>query len=93
MSGKEYRSGMFCIDIKCAHHGALEKLEGEEYLEAKKTLCTDCYAWKFFNWLHENKYRIVQTMPEMSNRELVARIRGIDPVRVEDLTEDEIICL
>ena len=32
-------------------------------------------------------------VPEMSSKELVARIKGIDPVRVENLTEDEILCL
>ena len=34
-----------------------------------------------------------QTQPEISNRQLAAMIKGIDPVRVEDLTEDEIMCL
>jgi hypothetical protein len=29
----------------------------------------------------------------MSNKQLAAYIKGIDPVRVEDLTEYEILCL
>jgi len=29
----------------------------------------------------------------MSAKELAAHIKGIDPVRVEDLTLDEILCL
>jgi len=29
----------------------------------------------------------------MSSKELAARLRGLDIVRVEDLTEDEIMCL
>jgi hypothetical protein len=32
-------------------------------------------------------------MPEISSKELAARIKGIDVVRVEDLTEDEILTL
>lgn len=93
MSGKEYISGTFCIDIKCTHHKALEQYSGDEYFKQKALLCADCYAWKFFTWLRDHKYRIVQTLPEISARELAARIKGIDPVRVEDLTEDEILCL
>ncbi len=33
------------------------------------------------------------TMPEISSKQLAAMIKGIDIVRVEDLTEDEILCL
>ncbi|PKL39609.1 MAG: hypothetical protein CVV44_05150 [Spirochaetae bacterium HGW-Spirochaetae-1] len=93
MSRKDYQSGMFCIDINCAHHKALEGLKDNAYMDRKKELCGGCYAWKFFVWLQDHKYRMVQTLPEMPNRELVARIKGIDPVRVEDLTDDEILCL
>ena len=93
MQKKEYQSGTFCVDIGCAHHKALEPYSGEKYLEMKQELCRDCYAWMFFNWLHKHDYRIVKTMPEISARELAARLKGIDPVKVEDLTEDEILSL
>ena len=90
---KEYISGTFCIDIKCPQHKAIEGLEGTAYIEKKKVHCKDCYAWLFFNWMKNNKWRIVLTQPELSNKQLAAMIKGIDPVRVEDLTEDEIMCL
>jgi hypothetical protein len=90
---KEYISGTFCIDIKCPQHKALEELEGKTYAEKKRVHCKDCYAWRFFNWMKDNKWRIVRIQPEMSNKRIAAMIKGIDPVRVEDLTEDEILCL
>jgi hypothetical protein len=49
--------------------------------------------WCIFIWTKDQKWRIVQTQPEISNKQLAAMIKGIDPVRVEDLTEDEIMCL
>jgi len=90
---KEYVSGTFCIDIKCPKHKELEKLKGKAYMTKKKKHCKDCYAWIFFNWVKDNKWRIVHTWPEVSNKQLAAMIKGIDPVRVEDLTEEEIMCL
>jgi hypothetical protein len=30
---------------------------------------------------------------EISARELAARLKGIDPVTVKDLTDDEILCI
>jgi hypothetical protein len=90
---KEYISGTFCIDIKCPQHKALEGLDGKAYIKKKQVHCKDCSAWRFFNWMKDNKWRIVRMQPEMSNKQLAAMIRGIDPVRVEDLTEDEILCL
>lgn len=91
--GKEYKSGTFCTDIRCPQHRELEGLEGNAYIERKKVHCKDCYAWQFFVWMKDHKWRIVQTMPEISSKQLAAMIKGIDPVRVEDLTEDEILCL
>ncbi len=90
---KEYTSGTFCIDIKCPKHKALEGISGNAYIEKKKIHCKDCYAWLFFTWMKDNKWRIVHTLPQLSNKQLAAMIKGIDPVRVEDLTEDEILCL
>jgi hypothetical protein len=90
---KEYKSGTFCIDIKCPQHEALNGLDGSAYMEKKQVHCKDCYAWLFFNWMKDKKWRIVLTQPELSNKQLAAMIKGIDPVRVEDLTEDEILCL
>jgi len=90
---REYTSGTFCGDIKCPRHAALEGLEGNAYFERKNNHCGDCFAWQFFMWLRDNKWRIVHTLPEISNRQLAAMIKGIDPVKVEDLTEDEILCL
>jgi hypothetical protein len=90
---KEYISGTFCIDIKCPKHKALKGLEGKAYIEKKQAHCKDCYAWLFFTWTKNKNFRIVQTLPEMSNKQLAAYIKGIDPVRVEDLTEYEILCL
>jgi hypothetical protein len=93
MTTKKYKSGTFCKDIGCPHHKELESLEGEAYLEKKKNHCRECLAWQFFLWLNKHDYRIVMTLPEISARELSARLKGIDPVRVEDLTIDEILTL
>ncbi len=91
---KKYQSGTFCKDIKCERHKPLESLEGEGYLKQKSVHCKDCYAWMFFDWLKDRNWRIVlTTIPEMSSKELAARIKGIDIVRVKDLTDDEILCL
>jgi len=90
---KEYKSGTFCIDIKCPKHQALEGLDGNAYIEKKQEHCKDCCAWLFFNWLKDNKWHIVHTTPELTNKQLAAMIKGIDPIQVEDLTEDEILCL
>jgi hypothetical protein len=90
---KEYKIGSFCKDIKCPKHKALEGLSGNTYLRKKHVHCKDCEAWKFFNWSKEKTFRIVHSLPQMSNKELAARLRGLDVVRVEDLTEDEIMCL
>lgn len=90
---KEYKSGTFCIDIKCPKHKALEGLDGNAYIEKKQEHCKECHAWQFINWAKDNKFRIVHTWPQVSNKQLAAMIKGIDPVRVEDLTEEEIMCL
>lgn len=84
---------MFCRGISCARHVPLEELKGNEYLEKKAEHCKDCNAWVFLNWLKDNGYRIVKTVPEISSKELAARIKGMDVVHVEDLTEDEILSL
>lgn len=93
MGEKKYKSGTFCIDIACPHHKELETLEGAAYLEKKKLHCQDCYAWRFFAWLEEHHYRVVHTYAQVSAKELAAMLKGIDPVRVEDLTIDEILTL
>lgn len=93
MAQKKYKSGTFCIDIACPRHKELESLEGEAYLGKKKILCKDCYAWRLFAWLDDHHYRIVQTLPQVSAKELAAMIKGVDPVRVEDLTIDQILAL
>ncbi|MBN2159171.1 MAG: hypothetical protein JW807_07230 [Spirochaetes bacterium] len=90
---KRYESGTFCKSIQCERHAPLEGLKGEAYLQKKAVHCKDCYAWKFLNWMKDNGWRIVLTVPEISSKELAARIKGIDIVRVEDLTEDEILTL
>ena len=90
---KEYKSGTFCIDINCPKHKDLEGLAGNAYMDKKKVHCKDCYAWIFINWAKDKQWRIVHTWPEVSNKQLAAMIKGIDPVRVEDLTEEEILCL
>jgi hypothetical protein len=90
---KKYESGTFCQSIQCERHVPLENLSGDAYLAKKAVHCKDCYAWKFLNWTKEKGWRIVFTMPEISSKELAARIKGIDIVRVEDLTEDEILTL
>jgi hypothetical protein len=90
---REYTSGTFCIDIKCPQHEALDGLTGNAYIERKQVHCKDCFAWRFFIWAKDHKWRIVQTQPEISNKQLAAMIKGIDPIRVEDLTEYEILCL
>jgi hypothetical protein len=90
---KEYTSGTFCVDIKCPKHKDLEGLNGKAYIEKKQLHCKKCNAWLFFNWMKDNKWSIIHTWNEVSNKQLAAMIKGIDPVRVEDLTEEEILCL
>lgn len=81
------------MDIRCPKHKDLENLEGHAYREKKKVTCKGCKAWKFFVWLEDHDYRVITTLKEISAKELAARIKGIDPVRVQDLTIDEILCL
>jgi len=88
----KYKSGTFCVDIQCPKHKDLESLEGNAYLEKKKTYCKECTAWEFFLWLDKHGYRIVKTH-EISAKELSARLKGIDPLTVENLTTDEILCI
>jgi hypothetical protein len=90
---KKYQSGTFCIDIECPKHNDLGPLGGNAYKEKKKIHCKDCTAWNFFLWLEKHDYRIISTLKEISAKELAARLKGIDPVRVQDLTVDEILCL
>ncbi|MEW6441695.1 MAG: hypothetical protein AB1640_12240 [bacterium] len=89
----EYKSGTFCMDIQCPHHKVLEAVAWDEYLAKKRDHCKDCYAWKFFLWLKEKDWRILRPIPDISSKELAARLKGLDPVKVEHLTEDEILCL
>ncbi len=93
MATREYKSGTFCSDINCQRHGDLDGLGDNAYLARKSEICKDCYAWKLFNWLKDRHWKIVLTVEEISAIELAARIKGIDPVRVKDLTMDEILCL
>lgn len=93
MEPKRYTSGTFCIDIACPRHKELESLQGDAYLEKKRDLCRECYAWRFFIWLDRHDYKIIMTRPKISTKELSARLKGIDPNRVEDLTIDEILTL
>lgn len=90
---KKYKSGTFCVDIQCPKHKGLESLDGKAYVEKKETHCKACKAWQFFLWLDKHEYRIVSTLNEISAKELAARLKGIDPVTVEHLTIDEILCL
>jgi hypothetical protein len=93
MGTKKYASGTYCTDISCPRHKELESFTGDEYREKKSVFCKDCIAWQFFLWLDSHDYRIILTRPEISAKELSARLKGIDPVRVEDLTIDEILTL
>ena len=93
MGSKKYKSGTYCIDIACPRHKDLELLEGEAYLEKKKDHCRDCYAWRFLIWLEKHHYKVIMTQPEFSTKELSARLKGINPEHVEDLTIDEILTL
>ena len=88
-----YKSGTFCVDIQCPKHKDLESLEGDAYVEKKRTNCKECNAWEFFLWLDNHGYRIVKIIHEMPDKELAARIKGIDPATVDDLTIEEILCL
>ncbi|MDD3719490.1 MAG: hypothetical protein PHP28_12605 [Actinomycetota bacterium] len=90
---EKYKSGTFCVDIQCPRHKDLESLEGDAYLEKKREHCKDCTAWEFFIWLDKRGYRIIKVLDQISAKELAARIKGIDPVTVKDLTIDEIMCL
>jgi len=66
---KEYVSGTFCIDIKCPQHSALEGLTGSDYMQKKNLHCKDCFAWRFFIWTKNNKWRIVQAQQDISNKQ------------------------
>jgi hypothetical protein len=93
MATKKYKSGTFCIDIACPHHKVLEPLDKDAYLAKKKVHCHDCYAWQFLIWLEKHNYRVILPLSEISAKELSARLKGIDPLQVEDLTIDEILTL
>ncbi len=82
-----------CRHSQCPMHKGLESLVGDAYLEKKKTQCEKSYAWQFFLWLGKHGYRIIKTEDGMSIKELASRVKGIDPVTVESLTIDEILCL
>lgn len=90
---EKYRPGTFCRDIDCPRHRELAALEGEAYLEKKRELCRDCLAWRFFRWLEEHDFRVIRTFEEIPAKELAARLKGIDPVKVEHLSIEEILCL
>ncbi len=90
---RHYRSGTYCHDIGCERHFQLEQFSGDEYLRRKSALCRDCRAWLFLVWLHDRRWSITLPPPEVPSKELAARIKGIDPSLVEDLTEDDILCL
>lgn len=81
------------MDMGCERHRPLDAYKGDEHLENKAWHYKQCYAWISLNWLKERRYRIVPTLPEISSREPAARIKGDAPVRVERLTDDEIISL
>jgi len=84
---------MFCKDTDCPRHGLLEQFSGEEYLAKKAEHCRDCHAWKFLNWLRENNWRILLPIADMSEREIAARLKGVDVANIEHLTTDEIMSL
>ncbi len=90
---ERYEPGTFCTDINCSKHKELESLEGDAYLEQKKKHCEDCSAWKFFLWLGEKNFRVIKIFDEIPAKELAARLKGLDPVRVEHLSIEEILCL
>lgn len=90
---ERYKPGTFCQDIHCPRHKDLESVEGDAYLERKKDHCQDCTAWKFFLWLERGGFRIIKTFDEIPAKELAARLKGIDPVKVEHLSIEEILCL
>jgi hypothetical protein len=93
MAPKRYKSGTFCIDIACPRHEELAALTDDAYLEKKKIFCRDCNAWQFLSWLGRHNYRIILAHAAMSPKELAARLKGIDPSLVEDLTIDDILTL
>jgi hypothetical protein len=90
---REYKPGTFCVDIQCERHEVLASLKDDEYLMRKRQHCRDCLAWQFFAWLEKKKWRVVRGLPQMSTKEIAARLKGIDPVKAEHLTEEEILCL
>jgi len=90
---EKYNSGTFCSDIQCPKHKDLELLAGDDYMDKKKTHCKECNAWEFFTWLGNYGYRIIKTIDGIPAKELAARLKGIDPMTVECLTIDEILCL
>ncbi len=93
MKEKKYAPGQFCVAIECPRHKALEGLNGESYLKKKREHCKECCAWKFFIWMQAHNWKIIQTAPELTARELAAHIRGINKDLANDLTIDEILSL
>ncbi|MBN1533157.1 MAG: hypothetical protein JXA20_10880 [Spirochaetes bacterium] len=90
---KQYQSGIFCRTVQCERHAFLENKSGEDYLRAKREHCRDCNAWMFFSWLNDNSWQILHRSPEMSPKELAARLRGMDPAAAADLTLEDILSL
>ncbi len=88
-----YKSGNYCKDIQCIRHVQLERYEGGEYLKIKNEKCGSCHAWLFLNWLGRHNWNITVSSPDVSSKALAARLKGIDPSRVSDLTEEDILSL
>jgi hypothetical protein len=93
MREEKYTSGTFCKSILCAHHHALESLEGDAYLKMKERYCRDCKAWLFYLWLKKYDWKIVRTSPEMTIEEIAARIHGIDPEKADEIPIEELLSL
>ena len=45
-----------------------------------------------FRWLEEHDFRVIRTFDEIPPRSW-PRLKGIDPVKVEHLSIEEILCL
>ena len=93
MATKKYRSGTFCIDIACPHHKVLEPLDNEAYLARRRSTAEIVTHGSSIIWLEKHNYRVILPLSEISAKELSARLKGIDPLQVEDLTIDEILTL
>jgi len=88
-----YKSGSYCKDIQCIRHIQLEKYQGGEYLKMKSEKCASCHAWLFLNWLGRHNWNITVSSKDESSKALAARLKGIDPSMVSDLSEEDILCL